>query len=325
MPIYNIHIGSGDITITEQNNKPAERVHKGKSLIDFPADYTIIDLETTGFSPKYDSIIEVSALKIRNGEISDSFSSLVKPYDEIDDFITGLTGIDDDMLSTAPTPEEIFPAVRDFLGDDIIVGHNVNFDINFLYDWFEIILKQPFTNDFIDTMRIAKKVLPELEHHRLDDLAEKFELGAREWHRALGDCELTFKCFCRLKEHVFSVGDLEDFKNSFKHKSLDLHNIVADSADFDETHPLYGKHCVFTGTLEKMTRAEAAQLVVNCGGVCDNGINKKTNFLILGNNDYCSTIKNGKSSKQKKAEEYKLKGQDIEILPESVFYSMLRD
>ena len=91
----------------------------------------------------------------------------------------------------------------------------------------------------------------------------------------------------------------------------------------DNTHPLYNKVCVFTGTLEKYSRQEAAQIVVNLGGSCGNSVTKKTNYLILGNNDYCSMIKDGKSSKQKKAEEYKLKGQDIEIIPESVFYDMI--
>ena len=78
-------------------------------------------------------------------------------------------------------------------------------------------------------------------------------------------------------------------------------------------------------SIEKYSRQEAAQIIVNLGGSCENGVTKKTNFLILGNNDYCSSIKDGKSSKQKKAEEYKLKGQDIEIIPESVFYDMINE
>ena len=106
---------------------------------------------------------------------------------------------------------------------------------------------------------------------------------------------------------------------------MDLSKLVADNNDFDETHPLYKKVCVFTGTLEKYTRQEAAQIVVNFGGLCGNSVTRKTNFLILGNNDYVSTIKNGKSSKQIKAEEYKLKGQDIEIISESLFYDMIND
>ena len=99
--------------------------------------------------------------------------------------------------------------------------------------------------------------------------------------------------------------------------------MTTENTVFDETHPLYGKVCVFTGTLEKMIRKEAVQLVLDLGGICDNSVTKKTNYLILGNNDYCSSIKGGKSNKQKKAEELRLKGNDIEIIPEDVFYDMV--
>ena len=81
--------------------------------------------------------------------------------------------------------------------------------------------------------------------------------------------------------------------------------------------------CVFTGTLEKMTRREAMQAVVDVGGSVGDNVTKDTNFLILGNNDYCKTIKDGKSTKQKKAEALMLKGNDIAIIPENVFYEML--
>lgn len=81
--------------------------------------------------------------------------------------------------------------------------------------------------------------------------------------------------------------------------------------------------CVFTGTLERMTRKEVMQIVVDLGGINGNSVTAKTNYLILGNNDYCPLIKDGKSNKQKKAEELKLKGKDIEILTENVFYDMI--
>lgn len=99
--------------------------------------------------------------------------------------------------------------------------------------------------------------------------------------------------------------------------------MVPESDDIDETNPFYEKECIFTGKLERLVRKEAQQLVVNMGGHCGTSVTKKTNFLILGNNDYCKSIKDGKSSKQKKAESLKLKGQDIEVIPEDVFYEML--
>ena len=192
-----------------------ERKNKGKSRIAFPENFTVIDLETTGFDPSFDSIIEIAALRVRNGEIVDSFSTLVKPYDEIDKFITELTGITNDMLSTAPTPKEIFPSVREFIGEDIIVGHNVNFDINFLYDWFEIILNKPFNNDLIDTMRIARKALPELPHHRLNDVSDALGIVPGGAHRAVADCQTTFDCFRALE---CGIMNLDNSKNDKKER-----------------------------------------------------------------------------------------------------------
>lgn len=302
-----------------------EREYKGNSLIDFPENYVVVDCETTGLDAEYDSIIEVAALRVRNNTVVDSFSSLVNPGFEIDPFIEELTGITNDMLHTAPMPQDVFPAALAFLGDDIIVGHNVNFDINFLYDNFTDYCHEPLKNDFVDTLRISRKALPELPHHRLKDIADAFSVTPSGAHRSLADCQTTFDCYLELCSHISSAYGFSEFVKSFKHhsKHINLHDITTDRTDFDETHPLFGKHCVFTGALERMTRADAAQLVVNVGGICDNGVTKKTNFLILGNNDYCAAIKGGKSSKHKKAEEYKLNGLDIEIIPENVFYEML--
>ena len=80
---------------------------------------------------------------------------------------------------------------------------------------------------------------------------------------------------------------------------------------------------VFTGKLEKMLRKDAMQLVVNLGGILDNSVNKQTNYLILGDNDYNAILKGEKSSKHKKAEKLKLEGQDIEIIDERTFYDLL--
>lgn len=89
--------------------------------------------------------------------------------------------------------------------------------------------------------------------------------------------------------------------------------------------PLYGKVCVFTGTLEHFTRQEATQMVSRIGGICADSITKKTNFLILGNQDYRKSILEGKSSKQKKAEKLIADGADLLMIPESVFLELLSD
>ncbi len=105
-----------------------------------------------------------------------------------------------------------------------------------------------------------------------------------------------------------------DFLSLIKTKNkVSSKDISTTMTQFDESHPLYNKVCVFTGTLEKMARIDAMQKVADFGGFCADNVTKKTNYLILGNNDYCSTIRDGKSTKQKKAEQLKLSDVDIKL------------
>lgn len=298
------------------------REFKGKSLIEFPNNFTVIDIETTGLSPEWDEIIEISALKCENWSIVKEFSSLVKPAEPVDEYISSLTGITNEMLANEPSIEIVLPAFIDFIGNDILIAHNANFDINFLYD-YSISMNRTLKNDFIDTMRISRLLRREEAHHRLSDLCKRYNIKNCNSHRALSDCYATFSCFECLKNELFEkYNSIEDIIP--KHKSkLRACEITPDNTVPDENSPLYGKTCVFTGTLQKMTRKEAMQLVVNIGGFVGDGVTKNTNYLILGNNEYCSQIKDGKSSKQKKAEKLKLDGFDIEILPENVFYDLV--
>lgn len=87
---------------------------------------------------------------------------------------------------------------KKFLGNDIIIGHNVNFDIDFIYDSMVDNLGEYLSNDYIDTLRISKKLLPELKHHKLDNLIDYFNLTKRNEHRALNDCVLTNQVYINL-------------------------------------------------------------------------------------------------------------------------------
>ena len=93
---------------------------------------------------------------------------------------------------------DVLTSFSNFLENDIIIGHNVNFDINFLYDSMEENLGEALTNDYIDTLRLSRKILPTLAHHRLDDLIEYFNLNTRNLHRALNDCILTNEVYLNL-------------------------------------------------------------------------------------------------------------------------------
>lgn len=343
--MFIISLGSG-----QKNTR--EKI--GSSILKFPDNYIVIDTETTGLSPDYNELIEVSAMEIKNGQVIQEYSSLIRPSEQIidddefendidyvinadgekiyyiDNFIMQLTGINNKMLHKAPEVEEVIPKLKEFIGDKILIGHNVKFDINFLYDSFMYVAKTPLENNYIDTMRIARLLLPELEHHRLSDIAGYYKIDVLGSHRALVDCNIAYQCYINLKKDIKKkYENVENFikyiaeKNKHKYHYGKAKDIKTENQEFDEAHLLYKKSCVFTGTLEKMGRKEAMQIVADLGGFIEDSVTSKTNFLILGNNDYCKTIKDGKSAKHKKAELYKLKGQDIEIIPENVFYDII--
>ena len=286
-------------------------------------------------SPKWDNLIEIGAIKYSNGKVVEKYHSLVQPlaYDDgtfIDEFITKLTGITNDMLAKAPKTEDEIKAFAEFLGDNVIVGYNVSFDVNFLHDNFMEHLNRPMTNDYIDAMRMARKLYPDLAHHRLRDMVDYFGLTNEQAHRSLSDCVATALCYEKLHEEALKQYESDEafikaFVRSYGGHSVRATDIKGDESKVNIDSPLYNQRCVFTGKLEKFTRKEAMQIVADLGGINEDGITKNTNFLILGNNDYCKTIKDGKSTKQRKAEKYKLSGQNIEIVPETVFYDLLGD
>ena len=305
------------------------REFKGKSLIDFPKDYTLIDIETTGLSPFFDEIIEIGAIKYRNNVPIDTFSTLIKPNYPISDFIAELTGITNEMLENAPNISSVLKEFYNFIENEILVGYNINFDINFLYDSFLEEHSIYLSNNFIDVLRLARRAIPKdkIKNHKLTTLSEYYNISTTISHRAIDDCKTCNQCYKFIQKDIISnLGSLDNLVTSIKEKNkINLSKLSTEKLEFDESHPLYDKVCVFTGKLERLSRKDAAQLVVDLGGKCANSLTSKTNYLILGNNDYCPTIQGGKSSKQKKAEELILKGHDITILSENTFYDLVLD
>lgn len=159
-----------------------------------------LDLETTGLSPSRDWIIEVAAYRVRGGCVEDRFVSFVRPGDitKVTPFITDLTGITRSMVSDAPLPDVVLPELFGFIGDDMIVGHNTCFDMNFLYDGALKADLVPIGNDFTDTMRISRRTYRNLPNHRLGTLAQYLSVVPNGAHRAAADVETTICCYERM-------------------------------------------------------------------------------------------------------------------------------
>ncbi|MCL2227506.1 MAG: 3'-5' exonuclease, partial [Oscillospiraceae bacterium] len=168
-----------------------KREEKGKSLLDLAESFVVLDFETTGLDPMYDEIIEIGAIRVVAGKAENEYTTLIKPKSPIGSFITDLTGITNDMVKDAPVIESALPGLLEFIGNDVVVGHNTHFDINFLYDCCVKYLKIPFTNNLIDTMRIARNAFKDADGYRLADMADYFKVESKPKHRAINDCRCT--------------------------------------------------------------------------------------------------------------------------------------
>lgn len=168
----------------------------GKKLNKYISDYVIYDLETTGTSSANDRVVEISAVKVRNGQVDSEFSTLVNPEMPIPFFASEVNGITDDMVADAPVFEVALKDFLEFAGDDILVGHNIHtFDMKFIYRDVERYFGKTISNDYIDTLQIARAYLPQLSCHKLTALAEYYGINPDGAHRALNDCRMNQQIF----------------------------------------------------------------------------------------------------------------------------------
>ena len=181
------------------NVKTTKAISKGKE-IKFVDDYVLVDIETTGLSPVSDDIIEIGAIKVKNNEIIDTYNELIKVDKKLTTFITNLTGITDEMLKNGKLPEMVLQEFIGFVGEDTIMGHNVNFDLGFLRNKCMKYLDIKIQNPYIDTMYLARKLVPDSPNYKLGTLADYFNISYKGAHRGLRDVEITYSLYNELKK-----------------------------------------------------------------------------------------------------------------------------
>ena len=158
--------------------------------------FVVFDIETTGFSPVHDRIIEIGAVKVEKGEIKERFSSFVNPDVPIPLEIEKLTGIHDGMVVDAPMIEEALPHFLEFCQDAVLVAHNASFDMSFIIENTRRLgLKKEFT--YVDTVGIARLLLPHQAKHKLDAVAKTLGISLENHHRAVDDAEATAEIFLK--------------------------------------------------------------------------------------------------------------------------------
>lgn len=157
------------------------------------SEFIAVDTETTGLNSLNDKIIEISALRYKDGVIIDKFSTLIDPEISIPPYITEINNIDDSMVFNKPKINEVLPKFMDFIGDLPLVAHNARFDIRFL-NINLVSLNMKIKNEIIDTLNISQAIYPDLVNHKLVTIKEYFNLDLQS-HRALDDCIVCAKIY----------------------------------------------------------------------------------------------------------------------------------
>jgi len=182
------------------------------------AEFVFIDVETTGLSPSSERVIEVGAVKVSRLKTGKKYSSFVNPGREIPFYITQLTGITRDDVEDAPYFDEIADSLNEFIGDSVMGGHNFSFDNSFLKKEFTYCGREYPKNPQICTLRIARRMLPELKSKSLGNVAHHFRLKNPNAHRALADAAVTARIFIKMakdlaeKHGITTVGELLNYQ-----------------------------------------------------------------------------------------------------------------
>lgn len=274
----------------------------------------VLDTETTGLDYTKEKIIEFAAVRLENGKIKDTFSTLINPEQHIRKSSIAIHGITQDMVADAPTEAEILPKIREFIGEYPIVAHNAIFDHSFLNEAYKRVFREKFTNEKIDSQQMFKEIFPDLESHGLVALTEKFHVTMENHHRAMDDTmglalaypklkklylqkhdwqvkqldniDYLFERFLRIQQSVTTMqAELQDLKSIFKlHFELGGEPITAESGDtmvYQSKRTFGYKLSEIKGVLEELGAFEKAVKVNNgfidrlCNGLSLSDENRK--------------------------------------------------
>ncbi len=299
-------------------------------------DFVAFDFETAN-SQRY-SICSVGMIFVEDGEITETVYELINPEVEFDPFNISIHGITEENVASAPTFEEFYNNIKGKLENKILIAHYLPFDGYALRDNLSRYNIVPVSKQLLCSYQLSKKLLPVQSSYTLKSMCHYYNIELKMHHNALDDAKACAELFMKLvKEFDIPNEDVlyektkiklgllngSNFNTSYKVKDgkLDLTSIVVNQ-DAENHHIFYGKKVVFTGKLELFTRKQAAQLVADKGAIPQNGLNKETDFIILG--DFETAMINGtKSTKLKKAEKMIEEGKSLEIISEEEFLKML--
>jgi DNA polymerase-3 subunit alpha (Gram-positive type) len=240
------------------------RPPKGLSMAE--ADFVVLDIETTGFSPIGDDIIEVGAVRYRAGKMGETFQRFVKPSKPIPEEVQKLTHISPEMVKDAPEPAEALRDLFDFIGDAIIVAHNAQFDYSFLRYHRQKHLGEEFLNPVLDTLILGRSVLPHLKSHSLAALTKELQIQLVDHHRADADAKsaalVMEKLLARAQpvETVEAINDLTQGMSAQQLRPYHVTCLVSKQHGMKNLYKLISKsHIAYYHRTPRVPRTELAK------------------------------------------------------------------
>jgi len=215
--------------------------HNDEKTIKKDGEFIVIDIETTGLSFKNDRITEIGAVKIKNGNIVDSINWLINPQMEIPQKIQDLTGITNEMVKDAPKLNSIIEEIKLYFGEYPIVAHNAVFDYTFMRNAFEA-YGESIENTVIDTVEMAKLILPEFKRYNLKSLCKKLKIDLENHHRASDDARAAAEIFINMLEKHESddLGMInEEAKSKIDFKKSKTHHVTMYAKNSEGLRNLY--------------------------------------------------------------------------------------
>lgn len=222
-------------------------------------DYVAFDLETTGLNVETDHIIEIGALKVKDGKVCERFIEFVKPPTSISTMITNITGITNEMVADARDTQDIIRDFVAFCGDCVLLGHNIMFDYKFMKKYASE-YGHAFEKSGIDTLKIARKMLCNLESKSLGTLCEHYGIVNQAAHRAYHDALATAKIYHYLA-HDFEDKEAKLFiPEPLQYKAKKTQPCTAKQIEYLKTLCAYHNICMHAHP-EELTRSEASRFI----------------------------------------------------------------
>jgi DNA polymerase-3 subunit alpha (Gram-positive type) len=258
-----------------------------KDIILRNASYVVFDLETTGLSARYDRITEFGAIRFEGGQITKKIDIIINPEMHIPEKIQIKTKITDEMVKGKPTIKDVMPKIKEFIGDAILVSHNINFDVGFLNESLRLLGEDPISNPCIDTLSLSRYMFPESRAHSLGSLSRNLGMSIyndEEAHRADYDAQVLNEVWLamlnRLTEDNFNLmhSDLAKFKvTTTMYKHMRPYHATVLVKDKQGLHDLYhlvsDSHTTYFADVPKTPKTELKQLREHflVGSACFNG------------------------------------------------------